>query len=165
LGLGYPGGPVIDRASAGGQTDFFRFPRARLEEDSLDFSFSGLKTAVALCISKLPEKELHGRRVDIAASFQEAVVDALLEKAIKACHKKNAQTIALAGGVARNRRLREKLEAEAKHHGLRVFYPSPVLCTDNAAMIAAAGDFHFSRGEVSGLDLNAIPYAPLVPAL
>ncbi|MGB8658497.1 MAG: tRNA (adenosine(37)-N6)-threonylcarbamoyltransferase complex transferase subunit TsaD [Candidatus Zixiibacteriota bacterium] len=166
LGLGYPGGPVIDRASAGGQRDFFRFPRARLEEDSLDFSFSGLKTAVALCVSKLPENELDSRRIDIAASFQEAVVDALLEKGIKACHKKNAQTIALAGGVARNRRLREKLEAEAKEHGLRVFYPSPVLCTDNAAMIASAGDFHLSRGEVSGLDLNAMPYAPpLVPAL
>jgi N6-L-threonylcarbamoyladenine synthase len=161
LNLGYPGGPVIDRASAEGKSDFIKFPRARLEEESFDFSFSGLKTAVAIYVSKLPEDELKHHRFDIAASFQEAVVDVLLEKGIKACLKKNTNRLALAGGVARNRRLRERLKTEAERYNLKVFYPSPILCTDNAAMIAAAGDFHLCRGERSDLDLNAIPYASL----
>ena len=163
LNLGYPGGPVIDKVSKEGKPDFFKFPRAHLEEGSLDFSFSGLKTAVAIYVSKLSEEELRTHRIDIAASFQEAVVDVLVEKGIKACLQKHTKKIALAGGVARNRRLRERLKAEANKHHLKVFYPSPILCTDNAAMIAAAGDFHLSRGEISGLDLNATPYAPLVP--
>ncbi len=161
LNLGYPGGPAIDQASTEGKPDFFKFPRARLEEESLDFSFSGLKTAVALLVSKLSEKELKNHRTDVAASFQEAVVDVLVEKGIRACQKKNTDKIALAGGVARNRRLRHKLQSEAEKHDLNVFYPSPILCTDNAAMIAAAGEFRFSKGERSNLDLNAIPYAPL----
>lgn len=161
LNLGYPGGPIIDQVSEEGNPNFIRFPRAHLEEESFDFSFSGLKTAVAIYVSKLSEGELGNHRIDIAASFQEAVVDVLVEKGIRACLKKNTQKIALAGGVARNKRLREKLETEAKKYHLHVFYPSPVLCTDNAAMIAAAGDFHISRGERSSLDLNALPYAPL----
>jgi N6-L-threonylcarbamoyladenine synthase len=163
LKLGYPGGPAIDQVSKEGKFDFFRFPRAHLEEGSLDFSFSGLKTAVALYVSGLSEEKLKNHRIDVAASFQEAVVDVLVEKGIKACLKKNTQKIALAGGVARNSRLRERLKQEAKNHKLEVFLPSPVLCTDNAAMIAAAGDFRLSRGEKSDLDLNAVPYAPLVP--
>ncbi|KPL00987.1 MAG: tRNA threonylcarbamoyladenosine biosynthesis protein TsaB [candidate division Zixibacteria bacterium SM23_73_3] len=161
LNLGYPGGPVIDKVSQEGNPDFFKFPRAYLEEGSFDFSFSGLKTAVALYVTKLSEEELGRHRTDVATSFQEAVVDVLVEKGIKACLEKNTRKIALAGGVARNKRLRERLRAEAEKNHLHVFYPSPILCTDNAAMIAAAGDFRLSRGEVSGLDLNAIPYAPL----
>jgi len=161
LNLGYPGGPVIDKVSQEGNPDFFKFPRAYLEEGSFDFSFSGLKTAVALYVTKLSEEELGTHRTDVATSFQEAVVDVLVEKGIKACLEKNTRKIALAGGVARNKRLRERLRAEAEKNHLHVFYPSPILCTDNAAMIAAAGDFRLSRGEVSGLDLNAIPYAPL----
>lgn len=164
LNLGYPGGPVIDEVSKEGRPDFFRFPRAHLEEGSFDFSFSGLKTAVAIYVSKLSEEKLKSHRIDIAASFQEAVVDVLLEKGIRACLRKSTSKIALAGGVARNRRLRERLREEAEKHHLEVFYPSPILCTDNAAMIAAAGDFRLSKGEISGLDLNAIPYAPLTPA-
>jgi N6-L-threonylcarbamoyladenine synthase len=164
LNLGYPGGPAIDKVSTEGNPDFFKFPRAHLAEDSFDFSFSGLKTAVAIYVSKLSEEELKNHRIDIAASFQEAVVDVLVEKGIKACLKKNTQKISLAGGVARNSRLRQKLKAEAVKYNLDVFYPPPILCTDNAAMIAAAGDFHLSRGERSGLDLNAIPYAPLSTA-
>jgi N6-L-threonylcarbamoyladenine synthase len=164
LNLGYPGGPAIDEASPQGKFDFFKFPRAYLEEGSFDFSFSGLKTAVAIYVSRLSEEELGNHRIDVAASFQEAVVDVLVEKGIKACLAKNTTRIALAGGVARNRRLRKRLKEEAEKRRLEVFLPSPILCTDNAAMIAAAGDFRLSRGEVSDLDLNAIPYASLAPA-
>jgi N6-L-threonylcarbamoyladenine synthase len=161
LNLGYPGGPIIDQVSKNGKADFFRFPRARLEEGSFDFSFSGLKTAVAIYTSRLPEQKLKSHRIDIAASFQEAVVDVLVEKGIKACLDMNSRTIALAGGVARNRRLRQRVKEEADKHRLEVLYPSPILCTDNAAMIAAAGDFRLSAGERSDLDLNAVPYVPL----
>jgi N6-L-threonylcarbamoyladenine synthase len=161
LHLGYPGGPVIDRVSKEGQPEFIRFPRAHLEEGSYDFSFSGLKTAVAIYASKLSREKLQNHRIDIAASFQEAVVDVLVEKGIKACLDRKTKKIALAGGVARNERLRQRMEEEAEKCDLQVLYPSPILCTDNAVMIAAAGDFHLSSGRTSGLDLNAIPYAPL----
>jgi N6-L-threonylcarbamoyladenine synthase len=161
LNLGYPGGPMIDKLSKEGRPDFVRFPRAYLEEESFDFSFSGLKTAVAIYVSKLSMEELERHKIDIAKSFQEAIVDVLVEKGIKASLLKKVKSIALAGGVARNSRLRERLEIEASKYDLNVFYPSPILCTDNAAMIAAAGDFHLSRGERSNLDLNAIPYAKL----
>jgi len=141
LDLGYPGGPIIDSTSKKGKPDFVRFPRAYLEEGSFDFSFSGLKTAVAIYVSKLSKEKLETHRIDIAASFQEAIVDVLVDKGMKACFFKKVKNIALAGGVARNSRLRERLEAQATKHDLEVFYPSPILCTDNAAMIASAGDF------------------------
>ena len=161
LDLGYPGGPIIDRTSKKGKPDFVRFPRAYLEEGSFDFSFSGLKTAVAIYVSKLSKEKLGTHRIDIAASFQEAIVDVLVEKGIKSALLKKVKNIALAGGVARNSRLRERFQKEAAKHNLDVFYPSPILCTDNAAMIASAGDFRLSRGERSSFDLNAIPYAKL----
>ncbi len=161
LNLGYPGGPIIDKISEEGNANFFKFPRAYLEEGSLDFSFSGLKTSVAIMVSRLSEKELRKHRIDIAASFQEAVVDVLVEKGIKACQQRQTKKIALAGGVARNRRLRERFKQEAEKRHWDIFIPSPILCTDNAAMVASAGDFHLSRGESSSLDLNAVPYAPL----
>lgn len=161
LDLGYPGGPIIDKVSKGGKADFVRFPRAYLEEGSFDFSFSGLKTAVAIYVSRLSQEKLERHRIDIAASFQEAIVEVLVDKGIKASILKKVKNVALAGGVARNSRLRDRLEMEAQKHDLKVFYPSPILCTDNAAMIASAGDFRLSKGERSNFDLNAIPYAKL----
>ena len=162
LEIGYPGGPLIDELSQKGNKDWVRFPRAYLEEESYDFSFSGLKTAVALFVKKKSKREIKSHLNDIAASFQEAVVDVLVDKTITAANNLKIRKIALAGGVARNSRLREKLDFKANSQKLKVFYPSPILCTDNAAMIAAAGDFYLSKGKSSGLDLNAVPYANLV---
>jgi N6-L-threonylcarbamoyladenine synthase len=161
LEIGYPGGPLIDKLSQKGNPDFFKFPRAYLEQ-SFDFSFSGIKTAVALYVAKKSFKEMKEQKKDTVASFQEAVVDVLVEKVIKAALFKDVKKIALAGGVASNSRLREKLKIRSAEQNLEVFFPAPSLCTDNAAMIAAAGDFWLSRGERSGLDLNAVPYAKLV---
>jgi N6-L-threonylcarbamoyladenine synthase len=161
LDLGYPGGPIIDKISGQGKPDFVKFPRAYLEEGSFDFSFSGLKTAVAIYVSKSAEEKLKRHKTDIATSFQEAIVDVLVKKGIKAALLKKVKNIALAGGVATNSRLRDRLKKEAAKHNLNVLYPSPILCTDNAAMIASAGDFRLSKGERSSLDLNAIPYAKL----
>lgn len=161
LEIGYPGGPLIDKLSQKGNPNFFKFPRAYLDQ-SFDFSFSGIKTAVALYVAKKSSKEIKEQKKDTVASFQEAVVDVLVEKVIKAALFKDVKKIALAGGVASNSRLREKLKIRSTEPSLEVFFPSPSLCTDNAAMIAAAGDFHLSRGERSGLDLNAVPYAKLV---
>jgi N6-L-threonylcarbamoyladenine synthase len=161
LEIGYPGGPLIDKLSQKGNPNFFKFPRAYLDQ-SFDFSFSGIKTAVALYVAKKSSKEIKEQKKDTVASFQEAVVDVLVEKVIKAALFKDVKKIALAGGVASNSRLREKLKIRSTEQSLEVFFPSPSLCTDNAAMIAAAGDFHLSRGERSGLDLNVVPYAKLV---
>jgi N6-L-threonylcarbamoyladenine synthase len=163
LEVGYPGGPVIDKLSKSGRGDWVSFPRAYLGENSYDFSFSGLKTAVVLFVKKKSKKEINSHLNDITASFQEAVVDVLVDKTINAALSLKIKDIALAGGVARNSRLREKLDQKAKLHKLKVFYPSPILCTDNAAMIASAGDFYLTKGKSSGLDLNAVPYAKLVP--
>ncbi len=161
LGIGYPGGPAIDKISPKGDPDFFRFPRAFLK-GSFDFSFSGLKTAVALYVSKRKSQSSDFPTQDIAASFQEAVVDVLIEKSIKAALSKNVKKIVCVGGVARNSRLRKKFKQRCKDEKFKVFFPSPILCTDNAAMIAACGDFHLSRGESSDLDLNAVPQAELI---
>jgi N6-L-threonylcarbamoyladenine synthase len=161
LKIGYPGGPLIDKLSEKGNPNFFKFPRAYLEQ-SFDFSFSGIKTAVALYVAKKSSEEIKEQKKDTVASFQEAVVDVLVEKVIKAALFKDVKKIALAGGVASNSRLREKLKIRSAEQSLEVFFPVPSLCTDNAAMIAAAGDFRLSCGERSDLDLNAIPYAKLV---
>ncbi|MGE5587617.1 MAG: tRNA (adenosine(37)-N6)-threonylcarbamoyltransferase complex transferase subunit TsaD [Clostridia bacterium] len=153
LGLGYPGGPAIDDAARGGDPNAVRFPRVFLEEGSYDFSFSGLKTAVVNHVRKAASANL----ADVAAGFQEAVVDVLVEKTVRAARAKGVKTVALAGGVAANSRLRERMAARSSEAGLKLVSPSPGLCTDNAAMVACAGYFRLARGERSPLELRAVP--------
>lgn len=157
LGLGYPGGPIIDRLSKDGDPDAIRFPRARLG-DTLDFSFSGLKTAL---IKFYREKGADCRVEDIAAAFQAAVVDMLVNTTLLAVEKTGIRRVALAGGVAANSVLKSRMTKESAVHGIELSYPPPKLCTDNAAMIACAGYHHIVRGEVDGLDLETIASEPL----
>lgn len=157
IGLGYPGGPLIDKLAKEGNKDAFKFPRVRMDKDSLDFSFSGVKTAVINALHKLEQQGIEYNKADVAASFQDAVTDVLCEHTIEAAKMHNSKIIALAGGVASNSELREKMSLLAKKEGIDVIYPSPVYCTDNAAMIAAAGYYEFLEGNTAGLDLNAVP--------
>ncbi|MDW3220798.1 MAG: tRNA (adenosine(37)-N6)-threonylcarbamoyltransferase complex transferase subunit TsaD [Acidimicrobiales bacterium] len=152
LDLGYPGGPAIDRLSADGDPDAIPFPRA-MANDGWNFSFSGVKTAVVNHVRKHP----HTPIADVAASFQEAVADVLLTKARKAARQYGASGLCLAGGVAANSRLRERVAEAAAADGLRAFLPSRAMCTDNAAMVAAAGWWRLAADGPSGLDLGADP--------
>jgi len=161
LGLGYPGGPLVDKLSKEGNPKAIDFPRVKMDKDSLDFSFSGVKTAVINYIHKAEQKGEEINRADVAASFQDAVTDALCEHTIEGAKRVGVRTVAIAGGVAANSELREKMTKECKKLGINVVYPPPVLCTDNAAMIAAAGYYSFCDGVRAGLDLNAIPNLPL----
>lgn len=157
LGLGYPGGPVIDELSRRGDAEAVHFPRAMMETKTYDFSLSGLKTAVLNHVARL---EREGREVpvaDIVASFQAAVVDVQVEKVLRAAREKKVRGIALAGGVAANRALREKLESRAREIKAKVYYPSAALCTDNAVMIAALAASHLQEGRTVGLDANVDP--------
>ena len=164
LGLSYPGGPVIDRISEGADENAIDFPRAVMKNQSLDFSFSGLKTAVRIRatedglahgVAKDAEASVQVR--NLVASFQRTVVETLLETTLRACRREGVTRVLLAGGVACNRRLRRAFGDAAAVHGLGVFMPSPRFTTDNAAMIAAAGFLHFERGEFAPLDINADP--------
>ena len=159
LGLEYPGGPVIGRLAATGNGDAISFPRAWLEQDSLDFSFSGLKTAV---VNFVHQHAVNGQGVlpvaDICASFQEAVVDVLVEKGIRAAKREKIGEIVLAGGVAANLRLREEMVRRGKEQGLNVYMPQPRYCTDNGAMIALAGYHRFLDGE-GGYDYEMDVYS------
>ncbi|MCP4566540.1 MAG: tRNA (adenosine(37)-N6)-threonylcarbamoyltransferase complex transferase subunit TsaD, partial [FCB group bacterium] len=139
-----------------------RFPRAIRDPQRLDFSYSGLKTAVALPIRKVPPDQLEAHKADIAASFQEAAVDVLCDKSMIALQMTGKKTLALSGGVAANSRLREKLQKACDQRNVRLVFPPLELCTDNAAMIAAAGSIHLTRGETSPLDVNAVPYQKLI---
>lgn len=161
LKLGYPGGPKIDALAKEGNPDAFTFPRVRMQNDSLDFSFSGVKTAVINELHKLDQKGESYNRADVAASFQNAVTDALCEHTIEAARRKGVSTIALAGGVASNSGLRDKMTRLAKADGKKVVFPPPVLCTDNAVMIAAAGYYEYMNGTRADMTLNAIPSLPL----
>lgn len=157
LGLGYPGGPLIDKLALEGNAQAIQFPRAYLEEGSYDFSFSGLKSAVLNYINSKKMKNETINVADVAASFQEAVVEVLTNKLIKAGQLKNSKQVALAGGVASNKRLREKIKQKGNEAGIEVLYPSPILCTDNAAMIGCAGYYRYINKQTSDFSLNAIP--------
>jgi len=161
LGLGYPGGREIDRLAGKGDKKYFRFPRGMIKDESLDFSYSGLKTAVALHVRSLTEKDLRKHLADIAASFQEAAVEVLVEKTIRAAKKLDIRDISLSGGVASNNRLKELMEKNLAKIGGSFYCPPPGLCTDNGAMIAAAGYRRYKLAGPSDLDINAVPYLRL----
>ncbi len=160
LGLGYPGGPAIDQLAGKGNPKAIDFPRAYLP-DSLDFSFSGLKTAVLNFVKQQGAENIEQRKHDIAASFQAAVVDVLVRKTEWAIKKMHLRRVTLSGGVAANSELRKRMKAMAKERDVELSMPSFSLCTDNAAMIAAAGYYHLKKGDVAGLDLNPRAYLPL----
>ena len=164
MGLGFPGGPLIDDLARRGDPDAIRFPRAMIDSGDYDFSLSGLKTAV---IRYVREERAAGRDpdpADLAASFQEAVVEVEVAKTVRAAKEKGVGTILLGGGVVANSRLRERIEPAAKAEGIEVLFPSLALCTDNAAMIAAAGWSRLVRGERTPLEVRADPGLPLAAA-
>ncbi len=157
IGLGYPGGPKIDRLAKEGNPDAIRFPRAKIEGSPYDFSFSGVKSAVLNHLNGCRMKGEPVVEADIAASFQKAVCDVLVEHAVQAVKDHGLPRLALAGGVASNSALRAAMKAACEKEGISFYYPSPVLCTDNAAMIGAAAYYEYRKGVRSGLDLNAVP--------
>jgi len=157
LGLRYPGGPEIQHEAMGGNRSAYTFPRPRLKRSEFDFSFSGLKTAILYTCKKMTLNERIENRSDIAASYQEAIIDTLLEKLKKVHQKTNIYKVSVAGGVAANLRFREKASELSKKMGLNIHFPKMEFCTDNAAMIAMAGYKRLQLGEESSLELSAIP--------
>lgn len=161
IGLGYPGGPKIDALSKEGNPDAIIFPRASIEGAPYDFSFSGVKSAVLNYMNGCKMKGEAYVEADIAASFQKAVVEVLVSHTILAAEDLGISKVAIAGGVACNSGLRRAMSKACDENKYRLFMPSPLLCTDNAAMIGAAGFYEFKKGVRHGLDLNAIPNLPL----
>ena len=157
IGLGYPGGPKIDRVSNEGNPEAIIFPRAKIADNVYDFSFSGLKSAVLNYLNGCQMKGIEINQADVAASFQKAVVDVLVEHSMDAVKRYHVDKFAIAGGVASNSHLRAALESACSKQGVKFFRPSPILCTDNAAMIGAAGYYEYLKGVRHGWDLNAVP--------
>lgn len=157
LGLGYPGGPLIDAEASKGNSNAIDFPRVHFKDGSLDFSFSGIKTAVLNYLNRMAQKNQEFDLADVCASFQQAVVDVLVANTMEAAAQKGVKRVALAGGVAANSKLRGDIRIAAADAGMEMFFPRPLLCTDNAAMIAAAAYYQYKQGCVSELSLNAVP--------
>lgn len=157
IGLGYPGGPKIDKLSKEGDCNAIKFPRAKVEGNLYDFSFSGVKSAVLNYLNQCEMKQMEVNRADVAASFQTAVIDVLTEHAILAAKELNIDKLAVAGGVASNSSLRESLRQACEKENIQFYHPSPIYCTDNAAMIGVAGYYAYINGVSHGWDLNAIP--------
>ena len=157
IGLGYPGGPKIDKLAKEGNPHAIEFPRAKIDGSKYDFSFSGVKSAVLNYLNGCEMKNIEVNRADVAASFQQAVVDVLVERAIDAAKRLGEDKIAVAGGVASNSALRAAMKNGCEKNNITLYYPSPVFCTDNAAMIAVQGYYEYMAGTRSGLDLNAVP--------
>ena len=157
IGLGYPGGPKIDKLAKEGNPKAIAFPRAHVADAPLDFSFSGLKSSVLNYINSCEMKHQEICRADVAASFQDAVVDAIVSHTIEAAKMYRMDKVALAGGVASNSALRQAMKERCEAAGLKFYYPSPILCTDNAAMIGCAAYNEYLAGTRHGLDLNAVP--------
>jgi N6-L-threonylcarbamoyladenine synthase len=157
VGLGYPGGPKIDKLSKEGNPNAIEFPKAKFQEDTLDFSFSGVKSAVLNYLNKCKMQNVEVNAADVAASFQKAVVDVLTENVLLTCKRRKVNKIAIAGGVASNSTLRENLIKVAGKRGIEVLFPDMILCTDNAAMIGSAAYYNFINGKENSLSLNAKP--------
>lgn len=157
IGLGYPGGPKIDKLSKEGNPDAIPFPRAKVAENEYDFSFSGLKSAVLNYLNGCRMKGEPVCEADVAASFQKAVIEVLVEHSLHAVKEYGYDKFAIAGGVASNSSLRAAFAEACSKNNISFYYPSPVFCTDNAAMIGVAGYYEYLKGVRSGLDLNAVP--------
>lgn len=161
LGLGYPGGPLIDKIAKEGNPEAVEFKRVFLEKGSLDFSFSGIKTGVLNYVNQQKQAGNEINVADVAASFQQAVLDVIVAKTVSAAVEMKKDKIVLAGGVAANSKLREMLKAACEKKGITLYYPSPILCTDNAAMIGCAAYYKYMAGGIDDLTLDAIPNLPL----
>ena len=157
LGLGYPGGPKVEKAAHNGNPKAYVFPRAKIDEHPYDFSFSGVKSAVLNTINAANMKGETVNPDDIAAAFQESVIDSMRERVLMAIDEFGMKKFAMAGGVASNQTIRHALQEACEGVGAEFFCPPPILCTDNAAMIASAGFYRFQKGERAGWDLNAVP--------
>ena len=157
IGLGYPGGPKIDKISKEGNPDAIAFPRPKFEDSPYDFSFSGLKSAVLNYLNGCQMKGVEINRADVAASFQKAVCDVLVEHAMIAVKESGLNKFAIAGGVASNSALRAAFEKACAERRIEFYHPSPIFCTDNAAIIGSAAYYEFIAGKRDGLDLNAVP--------
>ena len=157
IGLGYPGGPKVEAAAKRGDPAAYHFPRGKVTDHPYDFTFSGIKSAVLNFLNHASMSGETVRQEDVAASFQQAVVDVLVERAVAAALSLKQDRLVLAGGVACNGALRAALESACEREGIRLYRPKPILCTDNAAMIASAGYFHFLKGDSADWSLNAVP--------